>query len=251
MTRLQKIIVCVAIAIATALFVNQVRVTRAARADVAKLQAQQANWTNQIARLQAALAAKDDPLSATPTQNSAPGDSSNESELLKLRAEVTRAHSSEGDLAMLRHLLAQSSQPFREWKTNELLNAGRAEPISAVETFLFLSQQADPTELKSGLVGDDVDPPDPDETEKFLANRANFDGFGREVSAVKVISQNWLSPDRVQVQVLAEMGGTGVGIAVPLTLRNVNGEWKIMMFNNRDATGKIQEVSYFEKKTNL
>ena len=251
MTRFQKIIVAVAI-VAAALFIYQTRLTRAARADVAKLQAQQADLTNQIARLREALAAKDEQLSANPAQGSASDDSPSESELLKLRAEVTRAHALEREVAALRSMLAQSSHAMREWKTNDFSNAGRADPLSAFQTFLYFSQQTNSAAVRSGLVADDADPPTSEEMERFLTDKRNSLSDGLDsVSAFKVVSEIWQSPDKVQIRVICDMGESGLGIAVPFTLRNVSGEWKLILFNVRDANGTVQEVNYFEKKPNL
>jgi hypothetical protein len=56
-------------------------------------------------------------------------------------------------------------------------------------------------------------------------------------------SQTWLGEDKVQMN-LKVMASEDLGISLPLTLRNVNGEWKVVVFNLRDKNGAVKELEF-------
>ena len=77
---------------------------------------------------------------------------------------------------------------------------------------------------------------------EFVADPANHPFSNDGVSNYRVLSQTVASPDEVQLEIDAQFGSQGV--SVPLTLRNVNGDWKLVVFNIRDAGGKISQLGF-------
>jgi hypothetical protein len=62
------------------------------------------------------------------------------------------------------------------------------------------------------------------------------------VTDYRILSQTLVSSDEVQLEINALFGGSG--ISVPLTLRNVNGAWKLVVFNIRDKDGKVSQLGF-------
>jgi len=97
------------------------------------------------------------------------------------------------------------------------------------------------------LIADESDPPTEADIDRFVDNPNNHLQFNKEdlKNKIKVLSQKIVSPDEVMLTVSRQLDQSGKGIAVPLTLRNVNGEWKIVVFNVRDEEGKVTNLGVF------
>ena len=97
-------------------------------------------------------------------------------------------------------------------------------------------------------MADESDPPTEADIDEFAGDPNNHLHFSKDelkAGKIKVLSQKIISPDEVVLTVSRQFDESGKGIAVPLTLRNINGEWKIVVFNVRDEAGKVTRRSVF------
>ena len=248
MTKSQKIgvfgmVVALAAAIGTALYEGQQ--SRAARASEQKLRTEQAAFSKDIADLQADLANLTNQLASLIAENSRLRNNPHEMELLKLRGEVTRLRPLQDDVVALQKMLNQSSTGLAQWKTNELTDVGRANPIDALQSYLYSSENTNAAKIQSGIVGDDIDPPTPEALQAFIKTESDHPDMleGMDVAGFKILSQTWLASDKVQVELQLLVEG-GLGISAPFTLRNVDGEWKLVAFNKRDNQGKVNRLEF-------
>jgi hypothetical protein len=246
MSKGKKIALAAALSLAILTAFYQTKLARDARDEAQQLRAQQAQSAKEISNLHESLSDESNQVADLIAENSQLRKNPNETELLKLRGEVTRLRPLQEDVVALQKKLQQSSAGLPTWKTNEVANAGRADPINALQTFIYSSQITNTTELQKSIVGDDVDPPSSEALKKFTDTDSNF-SIGDNVTAYKILSENWLAPDKVQVVLNASMGSSGLGLSIPLTLRNVNGEWKLVIFNIRDANGNANDVRFFKE----
>ena len=221
---------------------------RDARIEAQKLRTEQAPLTKQIADLQATLANMTNQLEGLLAENSRLKNNSNGLELLKLRGEVTRLRPLQDDVVALQKMLNQSSAGLAQWKTNELTDAGRATPIDALQSYLYSSQNTNAAKVQSGIVGDDIDPPTPEALQVFIKTEIDHPDItaDTDITGFKILSQTWLASDKVRVE-LQITDADGVGVSAPLTLRNIGGEWKLVVFNVRDAQGKVSMLDFMNK----
>jgi hypothetical protein len=139
-------------------------------------------------------------------------------------------------------MLKQSSAGLAEWKTNELADVGRANPIDALQTYIYSAKNFDPAKIQDCIVGNSADPTDPEALQKFIKDQNNHPGDS-DAAGYKILSQNWLVSDKVQVE-LEVLEDGGLGISAPFTLQNINGEWKVVVFNNRDKNGNFIQIGF-------
>lgn len=244
MTKTQKIAITALLvaAIGAALYEN--RQAENARAELQKLEAQQAPLAKEITDLQAGLAGMTNQLANLQVENLRLRKNPDKTELLKLRSEVTNLRPLQDDVVALQKMLKQSSAGLAQWKTNELADAGRASPIDVLQTYLHFSQ-VEPAKIRNDLVGDDADPPDQEELEKFIKSKIDQPDMNMtDITGFKILSQNWLASDKVQVE-LQILSAGGVGVSAPFTLRNIDGEWKLVVFNVRDKQGNVSQLDFF------
>ncbi len=244
MSKFLKIAVAAVLILAILAAVYQTNQAAAARDEALTLRAQQAQFAKQIADLQESLANLNNQLTDLLAENSRLRNNPNEVELLKLRGEVTRLRPLQDDVVALQQKLKQSPAILSEWKTNELADAGRASPINALETYIYSSQKFDPAKIQNSVVGDDADPPDPDALQTFIKSASNHPQVSDGVVDYKILSETQLAPDKVQVELNATFGDTRMGISIPYTLQNINGEWKLVVFNIRDGNGKFNHLGF-------
>lgn len=244
MTKFQKIAMAAALVLAILTALYQAKRVRDVRAELQKFQTQQAPLVKEIGDLQAAVANLTNQLASLQAENSRLKKDPNDTELLKLRSEVTRLRPLQNDVAELQKMLKQSSTALAQWKTNELADVGCATPIDAIQTYLY-SSRPDPPKIQNSFVGDDVDPPSEEALEKFIKNKIEHRRALVDMDAVdyKILSQNWIASDKVRVELEAISPG-GIGVAVPITLRKIDGEWKFVVFNVRDKHGTVSELDF-------
>src|SRR6185312_575763 len=163
----QKIAIGAALAAAIAVTLVQTKRASTARAEAQNLRAGQALLFEQISNLQADLADLTYQLAFVHAENPARKNNSTDIELLKLRGEVTRLRPLQDDVIALQKMLKQSSAGLAEWKTNELADVGRANPIDALQTYIYSGQNFDPARIKDCIIVDSADPPSPDALQKF------------------------------------------------------------------------------------
>ena len=167
---------------------------------------------------------------------------SNNNELLKLRGEVTRLRPLQKDVAALQKLINQTESGMPEWKSEQLMNVGRATPQDAVQTYLWSAMNTNLNELRKSFVADENDAAAASEITEFADNPINHPEKG--LASIKVLSQQMISSGEVQLEIqvkFAENAGVqnDMGISKVLTLRKVNGEWKLVVFFARDVEGKV------------
>ena len=248
MTKLQKIVLAAALVLAILAALNQANRARIALHEEQKLREQLAQSAKQIADLQENFANKDDQMAELIAENSRLRNNSNNLELLKLRGEVTRLRPLQDDVVALQKMLNQSAGGLAQWKTNELTDAGRATPIDALQTFLFSSQITNAAKIRSGIVGDDIDPPTPEALQDFIKREIHHPDTtaDMDITGYKILSQTWLASDKVQVELQLMVDG-GLGFSAPFTLRNTDGEWKLVAFNVRDKQGKVSKLEFMKE----
>jgi len=219
------------------------------RAELQNLQAQQSPFIEQISNLRASLADMTNQLAVLLAENARLKTDPNRTELLKLRSEVTRLRPLQEDVATLQLMVKQSSGGLVEWKTNDLADAGCASPVDALKTY-FYSSKSDPAKLQNGVVGDDVDPPSEDAVQNFIKGKDNplgMRGANWKIEGYKILSQSWLGPGKAQVE-LEVMANGGFRFGEVFTLRKINGEWKLVVFNVRDKDGTVRTVDFWHEE---
>ena len=168
-------------------------------------------------------------------------------ELAKLRGAVARLRPLQEDLVSLQKMAAQSTSGLAEWKLDQVMNVGRVTPQDALQSALWAEMTTNLSEIRQSLIADQSDPPTEADIDRFVDNPNNHLQFNEEdlKNKIKVLSQKIVSLDEVELTVSRQWDQSGEGFAVPLTLRNVKGEWKIVVFNVRDAEGKVTNLGVF------
>ena len=242
MIRFWKIAAIAILFVTVGLALYKGKQARDIRAELQKLQAEESPLAKEIADLQASLANMKNQLSNLQEENARLKTNSNETELLILRDEVTRLSSLPDDVATLQKKLKQSSANLATWKTNDLADVGRGTPIDALRSFAYASQFAH-EKMQNSFVGDDVDPPSGEALQKFINEKIEHQSLiiDMNVAGYRILSQSPLAPDKVRVD-LEVLASEEFGISLPFTLRKVNGEWKLVVFNVRDKHEAVTEV---------
>jgi hypothetical protein len=248
MTKFQKIS---AIAVMIALIASigaalyEGKQSRDARAKEQQFRDDHASLAQEIADLQADISNLNGQLTGQLAENSRLRKNPNEMELLKLRGEVTRLRPLQDDVVALQNMLKQSAAGLAQWKTNELTDAGRANPIDALQSYLYSSQITNAAMIQSGIVGDDIDPPTAEALQDFVKSEIAHPGTtaDMDITGYKILSQTWLASDKAQVE-LQILGAGGLGMSGPFTLRKVDGEWKLVVFNVHDGDGKVSRLEF-------
>lgn len=251
MTTLRKIAVIAALAVAILMALYQASQASNSRIEARDLRAQQAQLHKQISVLHSHVANLTNQLADLLAENSRLKNDSNQRELRELRSEVTRLRPLQDDVVALQKLLSQSSAGLAEWKTNELADSGRDTPVNALQSCIYSFQFA-PSQLQTGIVGDDVDPPDPEALQKFIKKKTDdpSPAMGMDIVGItgyKILSQTWLASDKVQMELQMSVGQGAVGISLPFTLRKVGEEWKLVVFNVRDQQGKVSQLEFVNR----
>jgi len=239
MTTIQKTIVGATLATALGTGIYEAHQASRLRVENQTLRQQQAPLTEQTQQLQRERDATTRQLAALRDDNERLN--RNTPELLRLRAEVTRLRSLQKESATQREV---SSSELPEWKPDQLMNAGRSTPQNAAQTFFWASATTNLTEMANCVVPDASDPPSDEAIESFIKKDINY--RTTDFLKVKVLSQTNVSTDEVQLELYAQ-SASGVGVSRAHTLRNVEGQWKLVLFNTRDADGKILYVGLGKK----
>jgi len=247
MSKLKKILLAAVFALAVLSAFHQTKLARDAQNEAQESRVQEARSGKEIANLKDSLADANAEVADLLAENSRLKSNPNETELLKLRGEVTHLRPLQEDVVALQKRLLQNSAGLPTWKTNELANVGRANPIDALQTYLCSSQQTNMAEIQNSIVGDDVDPISAEALQNFINDKNNHPTGGENVTGFRILSETLLAPDKAQVELSVSYGKGGMGISVPLTLRNVNGDWKIVVFNVRSPDGKVSTVEFFKE----
>ncbi|MGO9202650.1 MAG: sigma-70 family RNA polymerase sigma factor [Limisphaerales bacterium] len=228
MTTMQKTIIAAALAAALGTGVFEAWQASRLRNEVRTLQQQQGPLVGQIQKLLQERGELTNKVSALLADNERLN--RNTAEILKLRGEVARLRPLRNAVATLQKAATQSASALAEWKPEELANVGRSTPQDALQTYLWSAVTTNVSELARSITPDDGDPPGEDTIRRFVEDARIHPN--RSVLEFKVVSQTVVSPDEVLLGMSALLSEAG-GIVKTLTLRNVNGEWKMVLFNER------------------
>jgi hypothetical protein len=164
----------------------------------------------------------------------------NMSELLRLRGEVSRLRSSEKEIAREAARQARRGTALPTWKPDRAANVGRGRPVDALQTYIWSGMTTNPAELAACVVGDQNDPPDARSIQKIIDNPQGqvFKGL----TQLTQLSQTSLSASEVLLEFTGRPG-PDLEVTRTVMLRNINGEWRLVLFNQRDSDGRITHVS--------
>jgi len=246
MTTLQKTIIGATLAAAIGAGIYEARQAWRLREQVQALQRQQLALTEQTQQLRHERDETSRRLTALLQENERFSDET--AELAKLRGEVARLRPLQKDVVSLQKMATQSTSGLAEWKLDQVMNVGRATPQDVVQSSLWAETTTNLSEIRRSLIADERDPPTEADIDEFVGDPNNHLHFSKDelkTAIIKVLSRKIISPDEVVLTVSRQFDESGKGIAVPLTLRNVNGEWKIVVFNVRDEAGKVTRRSVF------
>ncbi|MBP7825785.1 MAG: sigma-70 family RNA polymerase sigma factor [Verrucomicrobia bacterium] len=246
MTTLQKTLVTTTVAVLAGVGLYEAKQAHDARTEVQTLRQQQAPLVARVQELEDNFVDATNRLANLLAENASLKSNSERNELLKLRGEVTRLRSLEKDINALQKAASQSVSGLAEWRPNEVRNVGRATPLDAMQTFLWSEITTNLSVLSQCFVGDETDPVTPESLTQFASDPMMR--LGGDLDTIRVLSQRFISPTEVLLDVQAkfdERSGVmrGNGVTIELTLHNVNGEWKFVVFNVRDTNGNIIAVS--------
>jgi RNA polymerase sigma factor (sigma-70 family) len=236
MTTLQKTAITTALAVAVATGVYETRQAAQLRNQVQALEQQRSSLTELVQQLQHERDDATNRVAKRLADNSRLKSNPNELELLRLRAQVAQLRPLEKDIARLQQVANQSSSGFPEWKMSDVINAGRATPLNTIQTYLWCAINTNSSELLKCLIADDKDSPSEASILDFANDMSNHPGLDT-VSRFKVLSQKVVSPDEIQFEVEGYLGSSS-GVTKTWTLRNLGDEWKLVVFNVREADGK-------------
>ena len=246
MTTLQKTLIGAALAAAIGTGIYEARQAWRLREQVQALQRQQLALTEQTQQLRNEREEASRRLTALLQENERfRGETA---ELPKLRGEVARLRPLQKDVVSLQKMATQSTSGLAEWKLDQVMNVGRTTPQDVVQSSLWAEMTTNLSEIRRSLMADESDPPTEADIDEFVDDPNNHLHFSKDelkTGNIKVLSQKIISPDQVVLTVSRQFDESGKGIAVPLTLRNVNGQWKIVVFNVRDEAGKVTRRSVF------
>ncbi len=254
MTTLQKTIVTATVAILAGAGIYEARQASTLRNQVQTLQQQEAPLTGQIRELQRERDDATNRLAGLLAENVRLKSGHEKIELLKLRGEAARLHSLQDEVFALRKIASYSTSSLAEWKPAQLINAGRTTPQATLQTYLWSSLTTNFDEFGECFVADTNDPPADDYIRQLANDQDNFfNPFNMsDISRIKVLSQTMLSPDEALLEVNLQFRERGEGMSLPLTLRKVNGVWKLVVFNVRDpANGKVEKIGVGTKQSSF
>jgi len=234
MTTLQKALIAAIVVAAIGTGIYEARQALTLRSQVQTSRQQQAPLIEQIKQLRQQRDDATNKLAALQQENERLHRDT--VQLAKLRGEVARLRPLENDISTLQKVANASVSSLAEWKPDQLMNAGRTAPQDALQTYLWSATTTNLSELGQCFVANESDPPTEDEIHEFVpTNLLSKDAQFK----IKVLSQTIVSPNEVVLTVARQLEESGRGLSAPVTLRNVNGEWKLVLFKVRDAAGKV------------
>lgn len=254
MIRLRDAVAGVVVVAIGVLAIYEARQAAQLREQNQTLQQQQAPLAEQIQQLQHERDDATNRLAGLLAENERLKSGQDKIELLKLRGEATRLHLLQDEISALRKMASYSTSSLAEWKPAQLINVGRTTPQATLQTYLWSSLTTNFDEFGECFVADTNDPP----TNDYIRQLANdqddfFNPFNMsDISKIKVLSQTMLSPDEALLEVNLQFRERGEGMSLPLTLRKVNGVWKLVVFNVRDpVNGRVEKIGLGTKQSSF
>ena len=163
----------------------------------------------------------------------------NTAEVPKLRGEVTRLRSLQKDTA-LQTAGTKAASPVPVWQPNNAINVGRGRPEDALQTYVWSGMTTNSSQLALCVVANPDDPPDERSVQKIIDNPQ--EQIFKALLQINQLSQTPVSAN----EVLLEFTGRPVPdleVTRAVTLRKIGDEWRLVLFNQRDADGKITHVA--------
>jgi len=244
MTTLQKTLIAATVAVLAGTGIYEARQVSQLRDQVQTLLQQQAPLTEQVRRLQRERDDTKGKLVALQQENEELRKGT--AELARLRGEVARLRPLQKEVSSLQKMANASVSGLAEWKLDQVMNAGRTTPQDALQTYLWSEIATNLSELRRCLVADESDPPTEDDIDQFVNNpNHHFDPSKDELKRykIKVLSQKIVSPDEALLTCIFQDGKfSGRGYVRPVTVRNVNGEWKVVVFSAYKEEGNVTHL---------
>jgi hypothetical protein len=234
----QKALTIVVLIILGGALIYETRKASALTAKVQNLEREQVLLTEQNETLARQRDEALNKFAALRDQKEAPA--GNMSELLRLRGEVSRLRSSEKEAALEKAGRARRGTPLPTWQPDRAANVGRGRPEDALQTYIWSGMTTNSGELAACVVADENDPPDKRSVQRIIDNPQEqvFKGL----TQLTQLSQTPVSANEVLLEFTGRPG-PDLEVTRTMMLRNVNGEWRLVLFNQRDADGKITHVA--------
>ena len=236
MTALQKALSAVILISLGGALIYEVQRNSALTAKVESLNREQALLTEQNEALARERDEALNKFAALRDQKEAPA--GNRSEILRLRGEVSRLSSEKVAMEIARQ--ARPGRTLPAWEPDHATNVGRGKPDNALQTYIWSCMTTNSGELAASLVADDNDPPDKGSIQKFIDHPQ--EQVFKALTELTQLSQTSVSADEVVLEFTGRPTPE-MEITRSMKLRNVNGEWRLVLFNQRGADGNITHVA--------
>jgi len=238
MTTLQKALSTAVLMVLCGALIYETRKASALTAKVQNLEREQVLLTEQNETLARQRDEALNKFAALRDRKEAPA--GNMSELLRLRGEVSRLRSSEKEAALEKAGQARRGTPLPTWQPNRAANVGRGRPEDALQTYIWSGMTTNSGDLAACVVADENDPPDKRSVQKIIDNPQ--EQIFKGLTQLTQLSQTPVSANEVLLEFTGRPG-PDLEVTRTMMLRNVNGEWRLVLFNQRDADGKITHVA--------
>jgi hypothetical protein len=162
-------------------------------------------------------------------------------EVPRLRGEVSRLRSlrNEAELSeRAQNVRAASALPA--WEPNHATNVGRGSPQDALQTYIWSGMNTNSSELALCVIPDEKDPPDASSIQKIVNNPR--EQIFKGLLEMRQLSQTPISANEVLLEFTGRPG-PDLEITRAVTLRKIDDDWRLVLFNQRDADGKITHVA--------
>jgi hypothetical protein len=161
-------------------------------------------------------------------------------EVPRLRGEVSRLRSLSKEAVLERTQQPQAASALPVWEPNNATNVGRSNPGDALQTYIWSGMTTNSSEFALCVVPDENDPPDTQSTRKIIDNPQGqiFKGL----LEIRRLSQTPISAN----EVLLEFTGRStpdLEVTRAVTLRKIDGWWRLVLFNQRNDNGEITHVA--------
>jgi hypothetical protein len=161
-------------------------------------------------------------------------------EVPKLRGEVSRLRSLNKEAVLERAQKPQAASALPVWESNNAMNVGRAKPGDALQTYIWSGMTTNSSEFALCVVADEKDPPAPQSIRKIIDNPQ--EQIFKGLIEMKRLSQTPISANEVLLEFTGHPA-PDLDITRAVTLRKIDGEWRLVLFNQRDDDGKITHVA--------
>lgn len=161
-------------------------------------------------------------------------------EVPKLRGEISRLRSLSKEAVLERMQQPQAASALPVWESNNATNVGRSTPGDALQTYIWSGMTTNSSELALCVVPDENDPPDAPSTRKIIDNPHGqiFKGL----LDIRRLSQTPTSANEVILEFTGR-STSDLEVTRAVTLRKIDGEWRLVLFNQRNDNGEVTHVA--------